>query len=363
MLAAGGEVSLIFIGFDVIFVGLILLRNEEDGFPLSISQLSLPSLICGLVEASVLHCKRTFLVDLSFMWFMRSWKTFERRRAYVVGWKRLFAQRSMDHRGTPQAPGLVATLVSDTDLEALGALRGRNYGDRNSSGDSGGDIDPLPPSVTHGVAYLIPADVATSVLSDLDFREKGGYSHAVADVHFEESSGPGTDVATADTAAAAGAGLQLPRPVITARALFYRGEVGNPNFDAASVTDRRRAARIIARAVGPSGPNVEYLVNLVRFLTAADAGGVAGDEDVIELLAMVEQERAATAAIASVEMETLEASPGKASAAATPAAAMVVAAAAATTLAAAVGTLTAAEAGGQLSAAGMERQVGKSSAS
>lgn len=51
----------------------------------------------------------------------------------VSGWKRLFAQRSTDHRGTPAAPGLVATVLTDEQLEVLklrspgtpyGALKG-----------------------------------------------------------------------------------------------------------------------------------------------------------------------------------------------------------------------------------------------
>ena len=37
----------------------------------------------------------------------------------VSGWKRLFAQRSTDHRGTPAAPGLVATVLTDEQLEVL----------------------------------------------------------------------------------------------------------------------------------------------------------------------------------------------------------------------------------------------------
>ncbi len=39
--------------------------------------------------------------------------------AGVEGYKRLFAQKSMDHRGTPKNPGLVATLIPDEDLELL----------------------------------------------------------------------------------------------------------------------------------------------------------------------------------------------------------------------------------------------------
>ena len=38
----------------------------------------------------------------------------------VRGWRRLFAQSSTDHRGTPERPGLVATLLSDPQLDELG---------------------------------------------------------------------------------------------------------------------------------------------------------------------------------------------------------------------------------------------------
>ena len=53
----------------------------------------------------------------------------------VSGWKRLFAQRSTDHRGTPAAPGLVATVLTDEQLEVL-KLRspGTPYGARNGLG-------------------------------------------------------------------------------------------------------------------------------------------------------------------------------------------------------------------------------------
>lgn len=40
-----------------------------------------------------------------------------------------------------------------------------------------------PPSRTHGVAYRVPEDKVEDVLSDLDFREKGGYTRAVVDVY------------------------------------------------------------------------------------------------------------------------------------------------------------------------------------
>jgi cation transport regulator ChaC len=63
------------------------------------------------------------------------------------------AQRSMDHRGTPAFPGLVATLVADEHLQAMGL--------RDAS---------EPQSETFGAVYRIPDEDAEQVLADLDHR-------------------------------------------------------------------------------------------------------------------------------------------------------------------------------------------------
>jgi cation transport regulator ChaC len=65
------------------------------------------------------------------------------------------AQRSMDHRGTPAFPGLVATLVADDHLQAMG-LKDANE----------------PQSETFGAVYRIPTEDAEQVLADLDHRYK-----------------------------------------------------------------------------------------------------------------------------------------------------------------------------------------------
>ncbi|CAM9527526.1 unnamed protein product [Ectocarpus sp. 6 AP-2014] len=158
-----------------------------------------------------------------------SFAGFERFNGEVVGWKRLFAQKSMDHRGTPEFPGLVATLVSDADLEALG---------QRSASD--------PPSRTHGVAYLVPENKAEEVLAGLDFREKGGYTRA-----------------TVDVLPAGGEGGQKEDTAVPTPALLYTGTTSNPNFHVPSIDE---AADTIALAVGPSGPNYEYLFSLSQYL-------------------------------------------------------------------------------------------------
>jgi len=84
-------------------------------------------------------------------------EAFESFPCLIRGWTRLFAQRSTDHRGTPEFPGLVATICEVSALESLPGF------DAASTADS-----------TLGRAYVVPDDEATKVLAELDFREKGG---------------------------------------------------------------------------------------------------------------------------------------------------------------------------------------------
>ena len=143
----------------------------------------------------------------------------------VRGWRRAFAQSSCDHRGTPEAPGLVATLLSDASLEALG-LRGSD----------------APPSETCGLCYRVGAADVAQVLENLDFREKGGYTREVIEVYPGDASRP---------------------PV---RALLYAATPDNPGFRAAALRDLPASARTIGSAHGPSGPNREYLEKMAAWL-------------------------------------------------------------------------------------------------
>ena len=143
---------------------------------------------------------------------------------HVHGWGRFFAQRSTDHRGTPASPGLVATLLTDEQLVAIGAKTARS-----------------PASVTCGVCYLVPASKAEEVLAALDFREKGGYTRELIDVY--------------------------PRGESTAvKALLYSATPENPGFCVEMIGDPATASAIIGRAHGPSGPNREYLLKMAQWL-------------------------------------------------------------------------------------------------
>lgn len=77
----------------------------------------------------------------------------------VQGWRRFFAQSSADHRGTPESPGLVATLISDPQLEAIG-LR---HADEE-------------PSTTCGVCYRVAEEEARWPFScDPVYSRHGAY--------------------------------------------------------------------------------------------------------------------------------------------------------------------------------------------
>jgi cation transport regulator ChaC len=136
----------------------------------------------------------------------------ERRIARLRGWSRRFWQGSHDHRGTPESPGRVLTLVPDPDATCT------------------------------GVAYLI----APAVFDALDRREKNGYLRHVVPLAFDDGSHADGLVYLADEHNAAWLG---------------------PASDAA-------IAQQVARASGPSGANRDYVLHLaeaLRELAADDA--------------------------------------------------------------------------------------------
>lgn len=154
----------------------------------------------------------------------------------VLGWRRRMGQGSCDHRGTPELPGVVATLMPEAEWLAAGlALDG---------GAEGG-----AESVTHGVVYRVPEASAKEVIDNLDFREKGGYTKAVVDATSLDGS----------------------RSV---RALIYTANSANPLFMGGGALQGTAPAEVAARihrAVGPSGPNHEYLFALADYLRKVGA--------------------------------------------------------------------------------------------
>jgi cation transport protein ChaC len=133
----------------------------------------------------------------------------ERRAARLDGMMRRFWQGSTDHRGVPEAPGRVVTL-----LEA-------------------------PESHVWGRAFRVSEDVHHEVLERLDHREQGGYERSVRPVALKEPAADGRD---------------------EVEALVYVATPGNPNFLGPAPEDAIVAQILESR--GPSGPNDEYLLRL-----------------------------------------------------------------------------------------------------
>lgn len=153
----------------------------------------------------------------------------ERRAGFVCGYSRRFWQASTDHRGVPDDPGRVVTLVT------------------------------APAARCFGMAYRVaPADTE-AVLAGLDHREQGGYRRVVIDVHEPD-------------------GGTLPG------ALMYIATEDNPNYWGPAPLGE--IAATVRRCTGPSGPNVEYVLRLAEALRAL---GAPPEEDahVFELAAMV----------------------------------------------------------------------------
>jgi len=135
---------------------------------------------------------------------------------YIKGWRRVFWQGSTDHRGTPESPGRVVTLIKD------------------------------PNSETWGTVFCIPDEEAATILKNLDYREKGGYIREEADVYIH-----GRDT-----------------PVVT-KSILYIASERNTNFLGASPVEE--IAHQIYKSIGPSGPNVDYLLNLADSMRKMNA--------------------------------------------------------------------------------------------
>jgi len=130
---------------------------------------------------------------------------------YIKGWKRYFWQASTDHRGTVEDPGRVVTLVKDQDNTVQ--------------------------SETWGTVYCVPGEEAEIILKNLDYREKGGYSREEVDVFIRGQDAP-----------------------VAKKVILYIANEKNTQFTGASPTEQ--IAEKIYKCVGPSGPNIDYLLNL-----------------------------------------------------------------------------------------------------
>ena len=107
------------------------------------TQGGLPTARAAVMEAGI-STKRLAIFAYGSLLFRPGFDYLERRRALALGYARSFSQASPDHRGTPERPGRVVTLVRRVEARSMGAL------------------------------YFVEAP-AFQLLSALDERERAGY--------------------------------------------------------------------------------------------------------------------------------------------------------------------------------------------
>ncbi|KAF3762497.1 ChaC-like protein, partial [Cryphonectria parasitica EP155] len=185
----------------------------------------------------------------------------QRIPGWVNGYIRRFWQVSGYHRGTPENPGRVVTLIEQSFWSTLK------------------DPHPAPDDgKVWGVAYRIIPEKVAEVKANLDIREINGYSiHYTA---FHPVSAPSSSSPSSQAAAAAAASAEAPAPI---RTLVYIGTPDNDQFTGPQ--DVQGLAEHIYRSEGPSGLNREYLLHLDTALQ--DLSPESGDEHVTDLSARV----------------------------------------------------------------------------
>lgn len=130
----------------------------------------------------------------------------ERRPARIRHWARRFWQGSHDHRGTPESPGRVLTLITEAN------------------------------AVCEGMAYLITPEE----FAHLDHREKNGYLRLATAIEFTNGE--------------------------TVEGLFYVAREDNAAY--LGPASEAAIAAQIAGARGPSGSNRDYVEHLAEALRA-----------------------------------------------------------------------------------------------
>jgi glutathione-specific gamma-glutamylcyclotransferase len=155
---------------------------------------------------------RVWIFAYGSLLFRPGFDYIERRPAFVRGWRRRFWQGSPDHRGVPEAPGRVATLLVDSD------------------------------AICGGAAYRIASEQAQPILSVLDEREQAGFVRLMLPL------------------------LDAPDGNVFAGGITWVAGAENPHFLGA--LPESEIALHVRQRRGPSGENAEYVLRLAEALRA-----------------------------------------------------------------------------------------------
>lgn len=172
------------------------------------------------------HLSSVWLFGYGSLIYKADFPFLQQRPARIHGWQRRFWQGSHDHRGTPEHPGRVATLVENEKHSCA------------------------------GMAYEVTPDV----FAHLDHREKNGYLRFFTEFEWLDGSGAVTGL------------------------VYIAGPDNDAFLGAASEAE---IAAHIARSKGPSGPNSEYILNLaaaLRKLEEHDEHVFTIEQELLELL-------------------------------------------------------------------------------
>ncbi|KAA8645959.1 gamma-glutamylcyclotransferase [Aspergillus tanneri] len=170
-----------------------------------------------------------------------------------------------DHRGTPEKPGRVVTVIEREFWETLNDPQAHHETSSSST------------SRVWGAAYHIPASHAEEVHDYLDEREIDGYSVHYTPFHSFEST------------EASGHG---PVPSKSITCMVYIGQPTNPQFlrDPAR-REPQDVAEVISHGMGQSGKNTEYLYLLEKALESVGLGSADGHvTDLVERVKAIENE-------------------------------------------------------------------------
>lgn len=141
----------------------------------------------------------------------------EKKLGYIKGYKRRFYQNSTDHRGTPENPGRVVTIIPADEHFYV-----------------------------YGIAYRIHKSDIEKVVAHLDYREKGGYERkSVVFYPFNQEDG-------------------------SFKITLYLGDNNNVNY--AGPADIKQIAEQVYKCEGPSGHNSEYVLKLASAMKSCFPG-------------------------------------------------------------------------------------------